>query len=144
LAFCKKQIPHFVRDDKQRDFFSTLLDGRTGQQSDEGPVPGGRRLMISNLRFEISDFPKRASGRSILSSLHAHTRRILRSVWWWLREVSGDAAYENYLRSAARKRKECRTPGRGIGGGAGRPPMSRHEFYLDALRRRYSGVSRCC
>jgi len=91
--------------------------------------------MISNLRFEISDFPKRAGELSITASLRAHTRRLLRSVWWWLREVSGDAAYENYLRSAVRKQKHC---------GAGGPPMSRHEFYLDSLRRRYSGVSRCC
>ena len=100
--------------------------------------------MISNLKFEISNFPKRASEHSITAWLHEHARCLLGAVWWWLREVSGDAAYENYLRSAARKRKECRTPDLGIGGGASRPPMSRHEFYLDTLRRRYSGVSRCC
>ena len=57
------------------------------------------------------------------------------AAWWWLRQVSGDAAYENYLRSA----------GRIAALGAGDPGIrSRRDFYLDALRRRYSGVSRCC
>jgi hypothetical protein len=27
-----------------------------------------------------------------------------RAAWWWLRQVMGDAAYENYLQSAARRR----------------------------------------
>jgi uncharacterized short protein YbdD (DUF466 family) len=93
-----------------------------------------------NLRFEISN---------------------LRAVWWWLRQVFGDAAYENYLRSqqgqaqrirgknpAATHREprklgathECR-----LGHSAGNARLlSREEFYLDMLRRRYSGVSRCC
>ncbi len=68
-----------------------------------------------------------------------------RVAWWWLRQVMGDAAYENYLRSASRRRGVgeaakacCEQPGR-----AGRL-LTREEFYLDALRRRYSGVSRCC
>ena len=50
-------------------------------------------------------------------------------LFWWLRQVLGDAAYENYLRS-------CR--------GAAMPVMSREEFFLDSLRRRYSTISRCC
>jgi uncharacterized short protein YbdD (DUF466 family) len=53
---------------------------------------------------------------------------LLRFAWMWLRQVTGDAAYENYLRHAA---------------GAARP-LTRGEFYLDSLRRRYAGVSRCC
>jgi Selenoprotein, putative len=68
-----------------------------------------------------------------------------RVAWWWLRQVMGDAAYENYLRSAARHRGAqeaakdcCEQTGR-----EGRL-LTREEFYLDALRRRYSGVSRCC
>ena len=51
--------------------------------------------------------------------------------WWFLRQVTGDAAYENYLRRAARHSHSC-------------PVLTREEFYLDALRRRYTGVSRCC
>ena len=53
---------------------------------------------------------------------------IFTSLFWWLRQVLGDAAYENYLRSAH---------------GASRL-MSREEFFLDSLRRRYSTISRCC
>lgn len=60
----------------------------------------------------------------------------LQSLWWWIRQVSGDAAYENYLRSHHKRRKGC-SHGRG-------EPLSREEFFLDALRRKYTGVSRCC
>ncbi len=93
-----------------------------------------------------------------------------KTAWWWLRQVLGDAAYENYLRSAARPLRPdstCAEP-LGIGTRLLRPDstcaeplgigtrllgpgcscgarlLSREEFYLDALRRRYSGVSRCC
>lgn len=60
-------------------------------------------------------------------------RRALNASWWWLRQMSGDAAYENYLRHA---------PSRDRSGPDSR--LTREEFYLDALRRRYSDVSRCC
>ena len=54
----------------------------------------------------------------------------LKLLWWWLRQVSGDAAYENYLSWAVRR-------------GSG-PVCSREEFYVESLQRRYRGVSRCC
>ncbi|MGH9859483.1 MAG: CstA-like transporter-associated (seleno)protein [Candidatus Acidiferrales bacterium] len=59
--------------------------------------------------------------------------------WLWrsLREVTGDAAYESYVRS----RRRC---SHGSQACAGASLLSREEFYLDMLRRRYSGVSRCC
>jgi hypothetical protein len=50
-----------------------------------------------------------------------------RQAWRFVREWSGDAAYETYL---AR--------------GASAPPLSREEFYLDSLRRRYGQPSCCC
>lgn len=56
-------------------------------------------------------------------------------VRWYVRQVSGDAAYENYLRHA--RAGKC-AHGRAMA------PLTREEFYLDSLRRRYSGVSRCC
>jgi uncharacterized short protein YbdD (DUF466 family) len=56
--------------------------------------------------------------------------------WSWLRQVTGDAAYDNYLRGI-RRRGSCFE-------GSVPPPMSRSEFYLDSLRRRYSTPSRCC
>lgn len=51
-------------------------------------------------------------------------------MWWYLRQITGDAAYENYLRPF-QARGCC-------------APLSREEFYLDAVRRKYTGVSRCC
>ena len=54
-------------------------------------------------------------------------RTWLRRLWRWVREASGDAAYELYLE---RVRPEW--------------PLSREEFWLEALHRRYSGPNRCC
>ena len=59
-----------------------------------------------------------------------------RRVAWWLRQVSGDAAYENYLGCVSRD-----TDSRAA---AERKPLSPEEFYLDSVRRRYSTPSRCC
>jgi hypothetical protein len=76
-----------------------------------------------------------------------------RNTWSWIRQVSGDAAYENYLRSARRvaqaqaemARAGARTTYAGCETRAtSAQPLSRSEFYLDALRRRYSTISRCC
>ena len=53
-------------------------------------------------------------------------RRVLGALWRGLREWSGDAAYETYVRRA------------------GPQPLSREEFWLDSQRRRYERVSRCC
>lgn len=66
-----------------------------------------------------------------------------RNAWWWLRQVSGDAAYDNYLRGVRAAASAAFSPD------ASRPScrervLSAEEFYLDSLRRRYSGVSRCC
>jgi uncharacterized short protein YbdD (DUF466 family) len=51
-------------------------------------------------------------------------------VWQGVREWSGDAAYETYAACAVRNR-------------AGRV-LSREEFYVEQLQRKYSRVSRCC
>jgi uncharacterized short protein YbdD (DUF466 family) len=59
----------------------------------------------------------------------------VRQIWWALRQIFGDAAYENYLRSLQRNELH----GRGIAA-----PLSRDEFYLDSLQRRYSKINRCC
>lgn len=74
--------------------------------------------------------------------------------WWYLRQVSGDAAYENY-RSRYGAAAECaRTdpldvPRRSDTARenlrcASKPFLSRSEFYLETIERRYSGISRCC
>jgi len=57
----------------------------------------------------------------------------LEKFWWWLRQVTGDAAYENYRRHCAA------SPGLHAA-----PPMTREQFYADSLRRRYSSINRCC
>ena len=56
---------------------------------------------------------------------------LLNRAWSWLRQVTGDAAYDDYLRHAVRKT-------------ASQQLLSRAEFYQESLRRRYSTVSRCC
>ena len=65
-------------------------------------------------------------------------RAARRQGWFWLRQVSGDAAYENYLRSLRRASLYASEAT------ASAQPLSTTEFYLDALRRRYSSISRCC
>jgi hypothetical protein len=80
--------------------------------------------------------------------------KALRRAWWYVRQVSGDAAYENYLFAARRPRggaplaaleDSCASDSAGPHTCfRSNKTMSREEFYLDALRRRYSGVSRCC
>ena len=89
-----------------------------------------------------------------MNSARAFALSIPRNIWRWIRQVSGDAAYENYLRSTQRvaqaeiARVDARTAPAGFCStsmlAASAQPLSRSEFYLDALRRRYSTVSRCC
>ena len=52
---------------------------------------------------------------------------LLRRLWRLVREWSGDAAYDTYLAHSQDA-----------------PPLSRRDFYLDSLRRKYSRPSRCC
>lgn len=53
------------------------------------------------------------------------------SFWRGLREWCGDAAYERY--ESAHARNSC-----------GCVPLTREQFYLEELQKRYSRVSRCC
>ena len=69
--------------------------------------------------------------RRIKNSAENNARR----VWWALRQIFGDAAYENYLQSFRRNSSND---------GCNSKPLSRDEFYLDSLKRRYSTISRCC
>jgi uncharacterized short protein YbdD (DUF466 family) len=59
------------------------------------------------------------------------TKRFLRHFWRGVREWCGDAAYESYLHSKRAHSASCRT-------------LSRAEFYVEHLDRRYSRLSRCC
>ena len=65
---------------------------------------------------------------------------IFRSYWWWQRQVSGDAAYENYIRRATRGSFEHA----GCGHFHGEKIVSAKQFYVERLRREHSRVNRCC
>jgi hypothetical protein len=54
----------------------------------------------------------------------------LRCFWQGLREWCGDAAYERYLRCAAKS---------GV-----LHPLSPADFYVEQIDRRYSRPNRCC
>ena len=58
-------------------------------------------------------------------------RKSAARLWLGIREWSGDAAYERYQKAHAR-------------GGGGAAQLSRRDFYLAQLEKRYSRVSRCC
>jgi len=84
-----------------------------------------------------------------MTSTLARTLRIPRDIWSWIRQVSGDAAYENYLRSRRHVAELACVDSHRVQAGCSAharsaQPLTREEFYLHALRRRYSTVSRCC
>ena len=62
-----------------------------------------------------------------------------RKSWWWIRQIDGDAAYDNYLLHAQHAgAPQLHTPS------SPSPRLTRAEFYRDSLRRRYSTINRCC
>ena len=64
--------------------------------------------------------------------MHVKTvHRWLQRFWRGLREWSGDAAYDRYLRAI--ETKHCR-----------HAPLTPAEFYIEQLNRRYSRPNRCC
>lgn len=63
--------------------------------------------------------------------LTALTNRAVRLFWRGLREWCGDAAYERYLFAEGRRREEFTA-------------LTRQEFYLEQIQRRYSRPNRCC
>lgn len=56
---------------------------------------------------------------------------VFRRIVLGVREWCGDSAYERYVTSLKRKAASSR-------------PLSREEFYVEQLNRRYSRPSRCC
>ncbi len=66
-----------------------------------------------------------------------------KNFWWWFRQVTGDAAYENYLRRSAKRTKahpvceeKCGHAAAGV--------ATAEEFYLERVQRKYTGISTCC
>ena len=60
--------------------------------------------------------------------------------WWWLRQVTGDAAYENYLRHVSHESYAKS----GCAKHSSEGFVTAEQFYLDCLHRKYARVSRCC
>jgi uncharacterized short protein YbdD (DUF466 family) len=58
-------------------------------------------------------------------------RVLFERIWRGIREWSGDSAYERYLESRARHFCAAAV-------------LTREEFYLSQLQKKYSRVSRCC
>jgi hypothetical protein len=54
----------------------------------------------------------------------------LRVVWRGVRDWCGDSAYETYAACAARK--------------SAPPELSREQFYVAQMERKYSRPNRCC
>ena len=59
--------------------------------------------------------------------MSARVATALHGLWLFMRQWSGDSAYETYLTHTQEA-----------------PPLSRQAFYLESLERRYRGPSRCC
>lgn len=57
--------------------------------------------------------------------------RRLKALWRWLREATGDDAYERYLVHHAEAHPGTR-------------PMSPREFVAAEQQRKWSGINRCC
>ncbi len=76
------------------------------------------RLLSSRTRFWMAIY-------------FAWSRRIVRAAWRGLREWCDDAAYDRYLLS---KSRHC----------SDQSALTREEFYVEQLNRRYSRPSRCC
>ena len=53
------------------------------------------------------------------------------AAWRYLREVSGDDAYERYLAHHATHH-------------AGETPLTPKEYFAERQRRKWTGVTRCC
>lgn len=64
---------------------------------------------------------------NIIEAIHA----CLQSGWHYIRRVSGDDAYEQYL-------VHCRSAH------ATEPVLDRQQFYLWRLEQKSRGVNRCC
>ncbi len=61
---------------------------------------------------------------------HRNLLKLIGQLWQGLREWCGDAAYEKYVRGTDLK--------------TGERLLSRTEFYVEQLNRRYSRPNRCC
>jgi uncharacterized short protein YbdD (DUF466 family) len=69
--------------------------------------------------------------KRVLADLRERIGRLAAGAWRGVRDWSGDSAYEHYLKARAKQ-----APRELV--------LSREQFYLEQLQKRYSRVSRCC
>mgnify|MGYP001171572131 FL=1 len=55
----------------------------------------------------------------------------LKKLWDFMREVTGDDAYERYLARHRESHPEV-------------PPLAEKEFFASEQERKWSGINRCC
>jgi uncharacterized short protein YbdD (DUF466 family) len=70
-------------------------------------------------------------GKGVVARATPAALRWIAAGWSYLREVSGDDAYERYLAHHAVKHE-------------GQPLMSRKDYFAERQRRKWTGVTRCC
>jgi len=58
----------------------------------------------------------------------------LKRLWQGIRQLSGDDAYERYLRHYA----QCHQAD------TGKPPLTKAEFFKQWQDRQWQGIKRCC
>lgn len=63
----------------------------------------------------------------------------LQTSWQFVRRLSGDDAYEQYLRRRAVHDADCT-----LAEAARSEPLSRREFYRTRQLERWNGIKRCC
>jgi uncharacterized short protein YbdD (DUF466 family) len=63
--------------------------------------------------------------------LPGNLRDDLQKLWDFVREVSGDDAFERYLKRHAGTHPDI-------------PAMTRQEFFAAAQDRKWDGITRCC
>lgn len=101
---------------------------RRGQGAELGQgakLPGqGAELGQGELRDLRREAERGAVGRAAVV-------RWAGAAWRYLREVSGDDAYERYLAHCAAHH-------------AGEKPMSPKDYFAERQRQKWSGVTRCC
>lgn len=56
-------------------------------------------------------------------------RKLMRSLWNYVREAAGENDYTRYRARARQQHDQLMTP---------------QQFYLCQLRKKYSGIHRCC
>jgi uncharacterized short protein YbdD (DUF466 family) len=92
--------------------------------------PRPERIVVQAPRIlEMAPGPREAETPA--RAAFGAVRRVLRYAWAFLRQVSGDDAYERYLDHMARCHAE-------------EPVMTRAQYFAFRLDEKWQRISRCC